>query len=62
MGYDDPSKTTEILDITMSPLVKPKHCFNSYSFPLSKYVVSPNYQGIVKATFPGVLEDLTFKI
>ena len=37
MGYDDPSKTTEILDITMSPLVKPKHCFNSYAFPLSKY-------------------------
>ena len=43
MGYDDPSKTTEILDITMSPLVKSKHCFNSYTFPLSKYVVSSNY-------------------
>jgi hypothetical protein len=37
MGYDDPSKTTEILDITMSPLVKPKYCFNSYTFPFSKY-------------------------
>ena len=43
MGYDDPSKTTEILEITMTPLVKPKHCFQYYNFPLSKYSVNSNY-------------------
>ena len=49
MGYDDPSKTTEILDIGLTSGVKPKHCFNYYTFPLSKYVVvAVGLSGILK--------------